>query len=184
MRQRNFYILLAIFVALLVFTLLQSQPQSGSVAPAAIPTSVSFLGRDMNMTVLDIVAIRLRNPKTNNAFIISRDSAGSWTAPQSKGSLDAAAASNMAKAIVLMEYDGTAPTTDSTDLSQFGLNPQGQLSVEVLLQDNQSHVIVIGDLTPSSLSYYGQVDDSPQVYLFTRGAVDFLLAQLNHPPLT
>lgn len=185
MKQRNFYILLAIFVTLLVITLLQSQPQTNSDAQIPpVPTLVNFLGKDMNMTVLDIVAIRLRDPNTDKTFIISRNAVGNWTAPQSQGSLDTTAASNMAKAVVLMEYDSITPITDTTDLRQFGFNPQGQLSVEVLLQDNQSHVILIGDLTPSNLNYYGQVDNSPKVYFFARGAVDFLLAQLNHPPLT
>lgn len=184
MRRRNFFILLGVFVALLIVALLQAQSQSTGVVSVLVPTPANFVGKDLNMTVRDIVAIRLRNPSTNQGFIISRDTAGNWTAPQSKGSLDLTAASNIAKAVVLMPYDSTTPINASTDLKQYGFTPQGQLSVEVLLQDNGSHVVAIASLSPSGLAYYGRVDDHPQIYLFERGAVDYLLTQLNHPPLT
>lgn len=183
MKPRNFYILLGVFALLLIIAVLQSRlPSSTTAAPLATPAN--FVGKDLNMTVLDIVAIQLLNPSTNTGFTISRNAAGNWTAPQSKGSLDTTAASNIAKAVVLMEYDSKLPITSSTDLQQYGFTPHGQLLVGVLLQNQQTHAIAIAGLAPSGADYYGRVDDDPNIYLFTRGAVDYLISQLNHPPLT
>src|SRR5262249_18697088 len=144
----------------------------------------NFVGKDLNMTVLDIVAIQLLDPNSNTAFTISRNAAGNWTAPQSKGSLDTTAASNIAKAVVLMQYESTVPITPSTNLQQYGFTLHGQLLVSILLQNQQTHAIDIGGLSPSGAYYYGRVDDDPQIYLFTRGAADYLITQLNPPPLT
>lgn len=136
------------------------------------------------MTVNDIAAIRLRDPNTDAAFIISRNNTGNWTAPQSEGVLDMDAASTIAKTVVLLPYNTTKSIENDAELKTYGFDPYGILAVEILLQDNQQHAIAIGSLSPSQLVYYAVVDDKKQVYFLERAAVDYLLTQLNHPPLT
>jgi len=186
MNRRVLIILGVVFIALVVITFWQNRQLT--VESEAIPTEAlfaSFVGRDLNMTVLDIQAIRLRDPQTEATFVISRDTSGNWTVPGSEVSLDTASASNIAKTVVLMPYQQTVEVTDSTDLSQYGFRPEGILSVEVVLTGNDGgHVIAVGGLAPSGLEYYTLVDDKPQVFLMQRGAIDYLLSQLAQPPLT
>ncbi len=114
MNRRLFIILGVVFIALAAITILQNRP-----VPIQVPELNhfdSFLGRDLNMTVLDIQAIRLRNPKTEESFIISRDTNGNWTAPGSEGSLDTVTASNIAKTVVVMPYQQSVTLTDTTEL--------------------------------------------------------------------
>jgi hypothetical protein len=186
MNRRLLIILGVVFMALTAITLLQNRQLT--IENSAIPTEArfaSFVGRDLNMTVLDIQAIRLRDPQTDTDFVISRDSSGNWTAPNSEGSLDGDAASNIATTVVLMPYQQTVTLTEDTDLTQYGFRPEGILSVEVLLTQNESgHVIAVGALSPSVLEYYVLIDDQPQLFLMERGAVDYLITQLAQPPLT
>jgi hypothetical protein len=182
MNRRIMIILGLVFVALVVVTILQSQPKPIEIAPDE--RFASFLGRDLNMTVLDIQAIRLRDPQTDQSFVISRDASGNWTAPNSEGSLDTVTASNIAKTVVVMPYQQSVIVTDATNLEQYGFQPNGILSIEVVLADGNGHVIAAGGLTPDGYQYYVLVDEQPRLYLIERGAVDYLLAQLVQPPLT
>ena len=125
MNRRVLLILGIIFVALIIVTYIQSQP-----TPIATPNEAyftSFLGRDLKMTVLDIQAIRLHDPQSEQSFIISRDSNGNWTAPDQEGSLDTDAASNIAKTVVLMPYQQAVDLEANPDLEQYGFQPNGSL---------------------------------------------------------
>jgi hypothetical protein len=90
----------------------------------------------------------------------------------------------MVKSVVLMFYRNTLPITASTRLEEFGFNPEGILSIEVALANNQGHGIAIGNQTPTGDGYYAIADNQPQIYVLERGAVDYLLYQLSNPPLT
>ena len=182
MNRRLLIVLGVVFIALVVITLLQSRP--APIEIAAIDRFESFIGRDLNMTVLDIQAIRLRDPQTEQSFVISRDANGNWTAPNSEGSLDATAASNIAKTVVVMPYQQSVTLTDTTDLEQYGFQPNGILSIEIVLADGSGHVIAAGGLSPDGYQYYVLVDEQPRLFLIERGAVDYLLLQLTEPPLT
>ncbi len=186
MNRRILFILLAVFAVLVIIAVIQAQPRPIAIqSPNSTGTpGASFLGRDLNLTVLDIQAIRLRDPEGDKNFLISRGSDGNWTAPGSEGRLDIDAASSIAKTVVLMGYQQTIPVTDSTDLSEYGFHPNGILSVEILRTNNEGHVIAVGGLAPSGLAYYTLVDELPQMYLIERGAVDYLKAYLTQPPLT
>ncbi len=182
MNRRLLIILGVVFIALAIITFLQSRPKPIEIA--AIDQFSSFLGRDLNMTVLDIQAIRLRDPQTEQSFVISRDTSGNWTAPNNEGSLDTVAASNIAKTVVLMPYTQSIKLTDITNLEQYGFQPNGILSIEIVLTDGSGHVIAAGGLTPDGYQYYVLVDEQPGLFLIERGAVDYLRTQLVQPPLT
>jgi uncharacterized protein DUF4340 len=183
MNRRILLILGIVFAALVAVTYFQYRAATTPIPNEAL--FASFIGRDLNMTVLDIQAIRLRDPQSDQSFVISRDSNGNWTAPDSEGSLDTDIASNIAKTVVLMPYKEAFALEANPDLSQYGFQPNGSLSVDVILKNtSEGHVIAVGDLSPSGLEYYVLVDDKPQVFLIDRGAVDYLKTQLTKPPLT
>jgi hypothetical protein len=184
MNRRILLILGVVFIALVIITF--AQQQAATVIP--IPTDArytSFIGLDLNMTVLDIQAIRLRDPQSDTSFVISRDASGNWTAPDSEGSLDTTTASNIAKTVVAMPYKQAVNLETNPDLAQYGFQPNGSLLVDVVLKNSSDgHVIAVGGLSPTGLEYYVLVDDKPQVFLIERGAVDYLKSQLTKPPLT
>lgn len=184
MNRRLLLVLGIAFVVLVIITVIQSQPRPIIQTPSEGTTTGSFLGQDLNLTVLDIQAIRLRDPNTDTTFVISRDADGNWIAPLSEGRLDKDAASSIARTLVLMGYYQTIPITDSTDLAQYGFIPEGDLSVEVLRTDNQGHVLAVGMLSPDGLNYYVLIDEQPRLYLIERGAIDYLNTYLSNPPLT
>ncbi len=183
MNRRILFVLGIVFIVLIAITYIQSHP-------AAVPTPTQDLfpfsvGRDLNMTMLDVQAIRLRDPQSDKSFIISRDSSGNWTAPGSEGSLDTNVASNIAKTVVLMPYNQSVTLEVNPDLTQYGFQPNGSLLVDIILnRTSEGHVYAVGGLSPDRLEYYVLVDDKPQVFLIQRGAVDYLKSQLTKPPLT
>jgi hypothetical protein len=197
MNRRTLFILLIAFAALVVIALFQNRqsPNSGSEAtldPSLQPTtnaaeflsSYSLMGKTLGMTVEDIAAIRLRDPDSKKTFTISRDSAGNWTAPDNPGKLDLTVATNIAKTVVLLPYESTIQVKPDTVLADFGFQPDGIFAIEVILRTNITHAIVIGNLNPSATSYYGLADDKKVIYVMERRAIDFLLINLNKPPIS
>jgi hypothetical protein len=182
MNRRTVLILLVVFAALAFITYWQSRPQE--VVPASDEGAYRILGEVLNMTVLDIQAIRLRDPATDQSFTISRDPDGMWTAPDSEGSLDTETASNIAKTVVLLPYQRTLPLTEDAALSEYGYTPDAQLSIEVLMRNGDQHAIAVGGLTPTGLTYYVLADERAELFLIERGAIDYLENQLETPPLT
>ena len=197
MNRRTLLILLLAFVVLVVISLLQTRHSLAPGSEATVDPSIqsatnaaafysayTIMGKTLSMTVEDIKAIRLRDPQSQKTFAISRDSAGNWTAPNNPGKLDLTAASLIAKTVVLLPYDKTIEVKPDTLLSDFGFLPDGIFSIEVLLRGDKTHAIVIGNLNNSETSYYGLVDDKKVIYVMERRAIDYLLIQLNKPPLT
>lgn len=185
MSRRNLLALLSVFIILVIVSLLQTrQPEAVPIDAEATLSQFLIMGKELNMTVRDISAIRLRDPNTDLAFVISRNTSGNWTAPQSEGVLNTDTASDIAKTVVLLPYQTTHAIENDSELKGYGFNPYGILAIEILLQDNQQHAIAIGGLSPSQTVYYAVVDDNKQVYFLERAPIDYLLTQLNHPPLT
>lgn len=199
MSRRTLIVLLVAFGGLVAIALSQTQQQQltssgaeNSGVPNAQPTTnaeavlsgYELLGKRLDMTTSDLSAIRLRDPELKLTFALSRDSSGNWTAPERDGVLDQTAANNIAKTVVLLPYEKTIEVKPDTALSDFGFIPDGIFSIEILLTNNISHAVVIGGFTPSGESYYGLVDDKKEIYVFERRAIDYLLIQLNKPPLT
>jgi hypothetical protein len=185
MNRRLIGTLLLIFAVLVVIRLLQLNPAPAQ--QAAQPTANSayaFLGLRINLPASDIQAVRLREPASNKSFVITRSLDGTWTAPESQGRLDQAAASNIAKTVVLMPYSRSIPQAQQSRLSEYGFGDTGTLSVEVVTTDGGGHAFAVGNLVTSGLEYYVLVDNLPEVFIVDRRAVDYLLVQLRNPPLT
>jgi hypothetical protein len=188
--NRRFIIILGIvFVGLVILTVWQNLPQASAPTtvveddPAALLPD-AFIGREINLTVDSIQAIRLRNPLDGSSFTLSRDPAGQWIAPESAGQLDPATALNIVRTVVIAPIERTEPINPGDDLSQFGFTPEGNLSIEVLKSDGSGHVIAIGGLTANEVTYYVLIDDLPRIFLVNRGAVEYLRQQITNPPLT
>ncbi len=197
MNRRTLFVLLIAFVVLIVVALFQTRQSSApsseaTLDPSARPTvdvaqvisAYTFMGQTLGMNVEDVTAVRLRDPVTQKTFTLSRDSSGNWTAPDNPGTLDLTVATNIVKTVVLLPYESTIEVKPDTLLSDFGFRPDGVFSIEILLRDNKTHAVTIGDLNTTSVSYYGLVDDKKVIYIMERRAIDYLWVQLQKPPVT
>jgi hypothetical protein len=182
--RRNVLILAALFAILLVVTLLQSQQiVFRPSAPTPLPTGI-YRRVFPEMAVLDILAIRLENPQTGATFTISRASDGTWTAPDSEQTLDTDVATMIAQTIVLLPYEGTVTLTEDSDLDTYGFQAEPRLLVQVLMSNGDSHIVAIGEVTPSEAAFYALVDERDEVYLLDGRAVAYLLTTLESPPVS
>jgi hypothetical protein len=180
MNRRGLLVLLLIFIGLIVAAVAQTQIIPGPDTP---PTP--FLTRVFpDLSVLEIQAVRLREPASGQNLTISRDSSGSWISSFEDAALDADAASSIAQTIVLLPYQRTLPLTDETDLEEFGFQPTLSLGIEILLVNGTSHAVAVGGLSGSLVTYYALADDRPEVILIERAPIDYLLTLLRTPPLT
>lgn len=186
MNRRTFVILLVVFAVVLIAAVLQGQNPTAPPPPDVQATlqNQPWLGRDLNLEVLNIQAIRLRDPKSDLAFTISRGANGEWSAPDQEGSLDLNTASIIAKTVALLPYQSTVPITADTNLEDYGFSPEGYFAIDVVMTDQTGHSIVIGNLAVTETAYYGIADERPEIYLLDRAALDFLASQLIKPPLT
>lgn len=191
MNRRALLLMLLIFGLLSVIAILQSQPAANPTLDDLRATATA-LGTPIftqvfpGLAVLDIQAIRLRNPDADRALTITRAENDVWTIPNNEAgvSLDADTASTIARTIVLLHYQRTLPLPEDGDLTGYGFNPSGILFVEVLLKTGEGHIVAVGALSGQRTTYYALVDDRQEIYLLERAPVDFLITQLAHPPLT
>lgn len=186
MNRRAMLILGGLLVVLAIIAVLQQTRSTteSTTDVAGTLNSYFLIGRDLGITPEDIHAVRLRDPRGGSSFTIARDDNGTWSAPGSSGTLDINTVEMIAKTVALMPYMNTVPIDASTNLSNFGFNPDGQFAIEILLKDGSGHSIMIGSLTAAQITYYALVDDRAEVLLLQRAPVDFLAIQLNKPPLT
>lgn len=180
MRQRPLLILLVIFITLLVMAYVQIRP-APSVTDSEFIASLSYLGKDLNYSVNDIVAVRLRDPRANQTLVLSRDASGSWEDSVNQKTLNQTEASNIVKSVVVLLYKNTVPVTDTTHLEDFGFAPEGFLAIEIALSDGQGHGIAIGNRNPTDDGYYALVDNLPRFYILERGVVEYLHSQMTNP---
>lgn len=176
--NRLVIILLIVFVALATLLAIQtSQPSSSTVTTSDCSYCVF-----KDLRIDDIRAIRLRSPETGRTFTIARADDGSWTAPDSSGTLNVDGAELIARTMVVLPFHRTVPLSTSDDKATYGFTPEGILAVDIVLSSG-SHAVAIGYRTPTSDAYYALVDDRPDLYLLERSAVDFLIAALKTPPV-
>ncbi len=180
--NRLLIVLLMVFVALAALLAIDDARQTAAVTTPTPGVNAVYVFPDL--TLDQIQAIRLRSPETGETFLLNRDADGSWTAPESTGTLDLTEANNIARTMILLPYGETLPLNPGDDKSIYGFTPEGVLSIEIALTDGLSHVVAVGFRTPTSVSYYALVDDRPELYLLERPAVDFLISRLKSPPVS
>ena len=187
--------LLVLFVVLAVLALVTTpeSPPEATEAPTVTPTSEftpeptvpegSLLRVFPDLKVLDIQAIQLEDLSADRKLTLVRDLQGNWTAPDLEDDLDVDAATNIARTLVLFPYGRSINIVPDTDFKDYGLSPQPQLLFTILIADNNSHIIAVGDLIDSGEAYYTLVDDRDEIFQVERGAVDFLRNLILDPPI-
>ncbi len=173
--RRQLLILLLIFAALLIAGLVITT-RSANQPPPTYP----FLRVFPELNESDIVAVRLRDPNTDQAFTMTRTENGAWVTPEGvpineNGRL-------IARTLALLPYDRILTVLPNADMAEYGFAPEGTLRTEIILADGSIHGIAVGGITTTNLYYYALVDDQPEVYVILRPAVEYLITQLRNPP--
>lgn len=174
--RRTLIVLGIVFLVLLGITLYQSAQPEPEPAPPYQRVYTSF-------GEADIRAVRLRNPATGATFTITRAASGVWTSPDTPGRVDQTVAGLIARTTVILPYNRTIPVTASTSMAEYGFTPMPTLEISIVLNDGNSHGIVVGDLSPVNEVYYALVDDRPELYPIYRAPIEYLLLQLRTPPV-
>jgi hypothetical protein len=84
--------------------------------------------------------------------------------------------------MALLPYVGIVTAADA-DITLYGFQPEGILSLEIALADGATHAVAIGYRTPTASGYYAFVDDRPELYILDRAPIDYLISQLREPPV-
>jgi hypothetical protein len=188
--RRRLFVLLGIFILLLAAAFLQSResaqrqptPPPLTADSTTTPTLPPLLRVFPEMTVLDIQAIRIEDPNSDDAITLFRDSSDNWTSPDFEGQLDTAA-SDIARTIVLLPYSRSINITSRTMLSDYGFEPNGQLFISLVMKNGEGHVLAVGALSETAPVYYALLDDRDEIFEVERGPVEFLRNFLLSPPL-
>ena len=169
--------LAAIFVVMVGLTALQTR-QIAAIPTATLPPEAAFRRVFPELAVLDIVAIRLRNPETGGSFTMSRSEAdGTWLNADTGEPMPAEEATTIARTIALLPHTETIPLEDGADLRPYGFLPLGIFAIEFIMANEETHFVVIGDRAPADISYFAIVDERPEIYLLNRAAVDYLIQE-------
>lgn len=173
--RRQLLILLLVFAVLLIAGLVITTQQANQPQP-----EYPFLRVFPEVNESDIVAVRLRDPNTEQAFTMTRAEDGIWVTPEGvplneNGIL-------IARTLALLPYDRILTILPNADITEYGFAPNGTLRVEIILTDGAVHGVAIGGLASTNLTYYALVDDQPEIYIILRPAVEYLIAQLRNPP--
>lgn len=167
-----------VFVGLIALTLVQTQQIAARPTPTLLPPEAAFQRVFPELAVLDLAAIRLRNPETGGSFTMQRSEVdGTWLNADTGEPMPADEATTIARTIALLPHSETIPLEDSADLTPYGFLPLGIFSIEIVLLNEEAHFVVIGDLAPSDTAYFALVDERPEMYLLNRAAVDFLIQE-------
>lgn len=170
------------FAGLAILTLVTGRGPSAQIPGAPTPTDViPFFRVFSELSVYDLVGVRLRSPETGAEFTMARDPAGNWVSVTPEGALDAVAANAIARTMVLLPY--TQAITPDQPPAQYGFTPEGILSIELLLADGGGAAVALGYRTPTETGYYAFVDDRPEVFILDRAPIDYLISILRQPPI-
>lgn len=184
---RHVLILLVIFMALLVLSLLQFRrgPSEAALTRAGIrlveetPTNQRLFTWGIDA----IQGMRLQRPVTDMSLTIQRGQTDLWVTTQGVPLSNQEVVTAAAAAIVSLEVRQTIPNVDPTRYSEFGLvADELNLLIQIVLRDGQTHTLAIGGLSPNRDSYYAIQDDSDDILILKRdeGAIDFLIKSLDN----
>ena len=185
---RTFLALSVIFGLLLIAFILQDRmlPDARQFDDTPIPPTEGAAERLFpDLRVLDITAIQLLDPVSDNTFTIARSSiTGQWTAVDREGTLDPDEATAMARAVIFIAYNNSFEIEEDTNLEQYGFRPEGEFYIQFTTIDGGQHVIAIGEPTFDSPTFYTLIDDRQIIYLVNRVAIDYLVQQFLNPPIS
>lgn len=178
--RRTLFVLAAIFAVLLALTLLRARPQEQQAAPSLDDIPYESVFPDLSEG--EIQAVRLQETQTGSFLTIVRGENGLWMAPDTPGVLDQDIANLIARTVAVLPVQNIFSMEGSPDLRDYGFNPDGNLLIQVVLNDGSQHGVVVGGISPSGNGVYALVDDQDSMYLLERAAIAFLVAQVETPP--
>jgi hypothetical protein len=178
--QRTFLMVLGVlFMLLLGVALAQTINLNNAFNVSLTPTLdqriINSLFRDWNDD--NVIAVRLDDPLNDIDMVINRISDTEW---QLQG--EAVEQINQETLDLIVKTVAYIPFTDilrdipDTNLSNFALTEDLiWLQIQVILDNNDTHVIALGARVPMvDGGYYALVDDRQEVFVLNRGAVDYL----------
>ncbi|MDX2160786.1 MAG: hypothetical protein SF162_05625 [bacterium] len=178
-QRRPLLILIVAFVALLVITLIVQRVPPTSNLPAATPF---YFRVYPDLTVDDLQVVRIQDATSGEQFTIRRTPENAW-ATDSGGTVVQTTADLIARTIVLLPYTQTLDLPPPEERARYGFIEGQGLLITALLNDGSSRIIAVGAFTPTGTSYFALVDDRTDLYVIERAAVDFLIVQLQNPPV-
>lgn len=182
---RTLLILAIAFVALVGVLFLQEKALNENAPPTVPPQPTPILERVFpELELSRITAIRMIVPDTGRELIIARNEGGEWVAPALDGTFDQEAAVLIGRTMVLLPYRRSFDIDETTNLAQYGFDPNGGIWLQLFTIDEEEHTVAIGDPSFDSPTFYALVDDRPTLYLIERPPIDFLLQYFVNPPVT
>lgn len=185
--RRTLLVLLIVFGALVVILVIQSRtpasiitqtptPCLGENCSTAMPLASTKIFPDWNIN--DVKAVRLQNPRTNDTLTFTRSADGQWVAAESEGVLNQDIADGMVQAAIGFGYTRVLEGIAEEQWEDYGLTVNfATLFIQIILTNDETHYVIIGGVVPTGESFYGLVDDDPEIYVLARegGAIDFIL---------
>lgn len=171
-------ILLVVFAVMLFIAAEQARPRP--IAATASPTLTTD-ARTANRVFTgwqssDIVALRLDDTKNELDLTLTFTSRG-WELEGVAEGINQEVAAQIVATFALMPYVERLPTAQ--DLTRFDLTQDGiWMQAQAILSDGSKHVIAVGGRSSVPAGWYAVVDDSPDVFILNKGAVDFLAIYL------
>jgi hypothetical protein len=174
-------ILVIIFAALLAVAFITTTRQPERTIDSAVQDAIDSFDRTFpTLSIQDIRAIRLSDPNSDVAFIMTQDGSGTWVTDEGTPLNENGAL--IARTMELLPYLRILPVTPEADLTEYGFAPNGLIRAEIVMNDDSVHGVAIGRLTDSGDAYYALVDNQPSIYVLLRNPVDYLITQLRNPP--
>jgi hypothetical protein len=179
-QRRTLLVLGLIFIGLIVWTVIgriSPPPTVQSERSAVIEDQRVYDG----VSLAEVMAVRLRSPQTEAVFAVARDTAAVWQVVEGSGmTITSEAADALALTVIVLPYLDTL--TPDADLTLYGFEPEGILSIELVLDDGTTSAVAVGYRTPTELGYYAFIDSRPELYILDRAPVDYLISILRNPP--
>jgi hypothetical protein len=129
-----------------------------------------------SLAASDIQALRLDDPYSQADIALARNTDGTWLLGDGSVLVDQTIAENIAKTIAFMPFTDLIAGLPSSEYVNYGLSVESiWLQIQVILTNNEQHVIAIGGRVPvADGGYYALVDERTEVFVLNRGAVDYL----------
>lgn len=173
--KRTTWVVLVIFLGLVALLLFLNQRETPAEEAPVTPTeAVEYL-----ISPTDGLPSGIRiEAKTGEQVSIERNDAGEWVLKQpvateaNQGSAEAAA--SQLSALRVLSHPQVAP--DDAGL----VDPTYVMTVK--LTGGTEEVVRIGDLTPTTIGYYTNINGSDEVLIVDKTGLDALLTMVTSPP--
>jgi hypothetical protein len=169
--------MLIIFLGLVAVALWQTNrqtPLDNNIPATRDPLRESAIFSGWAAT--DIQALRIDDPFSERDVALARNPDGSWLVGDGGVTVDQTIADNVAKTVAFMPYTDIIAGLPASEFVNYGLSVESiWLQIQVILTNNEQHVIAIGGRVPvADGGYYALVDERTEVFVLNRGAVDYL----------